>query len=114
MFARSADKFGRVSRDAVAVRIFCHVVALSIDNREAYLDGIQLIAADAAIENFFCPSLGVETPTVLRFHKRNRHRPLVLADHEDCLGVTFEHELVSFVISFDKGLAALSISDLIT
>ena len=42
MFARSADKFGRVSRDAVAVRIFCHVVALSIDNREAYLDGIQL------------------------------------------------------------------------
>src|SRR5206468_10501597 len=114
VLARRADKFACVFRYAIAVRIFCHIVALGINDREAHLDGVQFIAADAAIENFLRPSCGVEMPTVLRFHERNRHRPLVLADHEYCLGVTLEHEFVSVVISFDKGLAALGVGDLVT
>src|SRR3989449_11518174 len=74
----------------------------------------SLIAADAAGENFFFALMGVEPPTDIRFHERNRHRPPVLPDHERRLRVAFEHELVGLAIGLEKRFAALPIGHGVT
>ena len=52
----------RVLEDAVAVAIAAVVFALPVAGREAGLDGAQLVAADAAVDDLFDPRLGIERP----------------------------------------------------
>src|SRR4029077_8471965 len=58
------------------------VVVLRLDVAAADLDGVELVAADAAIENLLEARLRIERPLAAALYDRHRERPIVRADHE--------------------------------
>jgi hypothetical protein len=67
VLAKSPRRFAVVARS--------RVLPLGGDVGAADLDRGQLVAADAAGEDFFLPRLGVESPAGLGFHDRDGERP---------------------------------------
>src|SRR5579871_3742703 len=93
----------RVDADALAA-ILVGIIVLGVYKSEAGLDRIELVAADAAIENLLAPLVGIEFPAGLGMDQRDREREIVGADDQRrllavnldrVLGVIGGHELVA-------------------
>src|ERR1019366_975650 len=87
-----------VVRGAAGPQAFGCIFALGPDIGAACFYDHELVAADAPIENLIRTSLGVEAPAGGLADQRNRKRPFVFADDQDCLAVAFELELECLII----------------
>src|SRR5207248_9175625 len=61
--------------NAILGEAFVGIFLLRVDIGEGSLDGAQLVAADAAIENLLAAGRGIEAPAVVLAHERDRERP---------------------------------------
>src|SRR5262249_58510391 len=62
LLTRVADKLLSILQEAVPIAILHSVFSFGVDNREANLDGEQLIGADSAVEDFQPAFLRIENP----------------------------------------------------
>jgi len=84
-FAVAADETLGIGAGAAAAVIVLGVFLLRIDIGERRLDGGKLVAADAAIEDFQTPGVGVELPRAILADQRNGERKVVVPKEEHSL-----------------------------
>ena len=84
------------------------VFALGIGDGEAGLDGVEFVAADAAVEDFILAGGGVEVPFVLVvFGEGDGHGPFVVADVEGDGAVVVGGEIVLSVVGVEEFVEAM-------
>src|SRR5262249_1838017 len=83
LLTRLADEASRV--DAGARYALVGVVLLRVHIGEGGLDCRELVAADAPVEDFLATRCGVEPPSRILAHERNRERKVILPDDQGCL-----------------------------
>jgi hypothetical protein len=74
-------------------------------------DHVQLVAADATIENLLFTRFGVETPGGAHFHQRDRQGKFVLPDAQHRLGFAFIVDLVAGVVFSGQPLPSVIVGD---
>src|SRR5262249_52614338 len=103
-----------------ALRILVHVVPLSglecvfmlrFDIAAADRDGIELIGADASIENLLLAGRGIKRPPCPPLDDRDREWPVVITHEEKCAsaGLRVDRDLLLFFGLCDEVGGALSI-----
>ena len=93
--------------EPVAETILGGVVSLRLDISSADLDRIQLVPADAAIDDLLRASLDVEAPTHSLLDQWNWIRPLVLSQHDNRLLRALGLEAMRLVIGRGQPLPCL-------
>src|SRR5262249_2659051 len=102
--------------DAVAIAaVFRSIVILRVDISKAGLNRVEFVVTNAPREDFLSAGRGVERPrAVLVACERDRKRVIVIANHEDCLIVSFHRDLVLRVVRSDKTRAHGVVGDFVT
>src|SRR4029077_13580675 len=72
-----------------AITLLAEVLALGGYVSPAHADGIQLAAADVAVDDFFPAGGGIEKPLPVCFDQRNWERPVIGADIENDAVIAF-------------------------
>src|SRR5207253_1042176 len=76
---RLADDPPRVDRETFAVGAEARVLTLRIDDRQAHLDGAQLVSPHAAIEDLVLSRGAVERPALFDLGDRHGKWPVIVA-----------------------------------
>src|SRR4029077_19986473 len=88
------------------------IFVLRVDVGEAGLDGVDLVAADAAEEDLLPAGFVIEAPRVALVHQRDREREIVFSDDQRrtlALGM----DLVLLVVGREELLANLLVGHLV-
>src|SRR5262249_41371504 len=99
--------------DAVAADAFLGVFLLRIDIGQRGLDRAQVVAADAAEQDFVAAGRGVELPAAVLAHQRDRERPVLVADDELGLVSALRHHPVLGIVGVEHALARVGVSDVV-
>ena len=111
MLAGRAGDLLCIDAGGLAVMPRRRVLLLRIDVDLAHLDGIELIAPDAPVENFLRARGGVEAPHVALLHDGNRHRPVFVADVQNALRRADAHQGGALRVGHEKNLAIALVHD---
>src|SRR5271157_1817661 len=87
------------------------VFALSVHIGVAHLDHVQLVAANSSIKALPFSSLRIEAPDGALPHKRDRKRPILLADDQDHPVRALTLEFVRSVVCRDETVSARFVGD---
>ncbi len=91
------------------------VIALGIDQRVQDVDGIVLVAPDAAVENLLLAAFGVEVPTAAAIlDDGDGERPVVGADVERYRAIRLQHHAMHLVITLHEVGPHVLVGDLIS
>ena len=97
--------------DSIAGNAPLGIFLLRVDIGRTGLDRVQLVAADAAIEDLFAAGRGVEPPAAVLAHERDRERPILAADDQHGFVVTLHHDLMLGIVGLDHAVARRRIGD---
>src|SRR6202043_3183300 len=103
LLARLADDALRVDADPLAA-ILVGIFVLRIHVGETGLDGVELVGADAPIQDLHPAGFGIEAPGVALVHERDRERKIIASDDQRRV-VAVGMDLVLFVVGGDELLA---------
>src|SRR6516164_8601932 len=83
LLAGGADDALGVLVNVIALPLLERVLVLRLNVAVADLDGVQLISADTAVEDFLATGFGVKNPLVVPLDDGYRKGPIFLADHKE-------------------------------
>jgi len=103
-FAGVAENFERVGRDTIMIGVGHGIFALGIHDGEADLDGVQLVTADTAVDDFLLAGGSVKAPLSLAVFIDNGDgkRPVGGADDDSDFTILGGDEGVFFVVSLEE------------
>ena len=102
MLALSAYEPLRVFAVAGFLLLALKVVSLGININQAHPNRRNLIATDAPVDNFLRPLLGVEIPSSLSLHDRDRQWPVIRSDLQHRAIRALRHEGMMGIILLDE------------